>query len=119
MNIAAVLVATTPPNIESVRDQISAHEWADVHHINDDGRMMITIEGDNGEQDIERLKSVKSMPNVISAEMVEYCFDEAVLSGDTDEQSEPDVSVPEYLNSEGEVKPPINHYVKLKRLSNF
>lgn len=118
MNIAAVLVSTKPEQITSLREAINANPWSEVHYIEPTGRMVITIEGSSSEEDVGRLKEIKALPEVLSAEMVEYCFeDESEEMWKT--VHEEAQTIPPYLSdSKIEQKGGIS-YQKMKRLSNF
>jgi periplasmic nitrate reductase NapD len=77
MNIAGVLVCTTPENIGSLIAALESLSGVDVHQVErDTGRLIITIEGDDTEQDVGRLKQVKALDGVLSADMIHYHFED-------------------------------------------
>ena len=46
--------------------------WAEVHHEEPNGRLVITVESDDTDQAMARLQKVKELPRVILAEMVQH-----------------------------------------------
>lgn len=76
MMISGVLVAARPEHQSQVRTEVEAFPWAEVHHHDPDGRLVITIEADDTEQAMARLREVKELPRVVLAEMVEHYVDD-------------------------------------------
>ena len=99
MNISAVQVATNPDKQLLVKDKIDAFAWSEVHHCSNDGRMIITIEGETTEEDLERLKTIKQLPDVLSAGMVQYCFEDEMQEMWDSTHNSPTI-IPEYLDKE-------------------
>ncbi len=116
MNIASLLVEVKPENMESLIQKVSSFPWAEVHHKDKVGRMIVTVEGENSEADVANFKTIKSLPGVISASMVEYCFEEA--KGMTRENID-FVDVPDYLKNEESGPAGANYYQRLRRSTNF
>ena len=48
MNISGVLVRAYPQHIQNVWKQLTQIEGVEVHGSNDDGRMVVTVEQDDG-----------------------------------------------------------------------
>jgi nitrate reductase NapD len=72
MMISGVLVVAKPEHQSQVRTALEVFPWADVHHQDPDGRLVITIEADDTDQAIARLQEIKDLPRVVLAEMVEH-----------------------------------------------
>ncbi len=72
MMISGVLVVARPEHQSQVRTALELLPWAEVHHEDPDGRLVITIEAADTDQAIARLREVKELPRVILAEMVEH-----------------------------------------------
>jgi nitrate reductase NapD len=70
--ISGVLVVAKPEHQSQVRKALERFPWAEVHHQDPDGRLVITIEADDTDQAIARLREVKELPRVVLAEMVEH-----------------------------------------------
>jgi nitrate reductase NapD len=76
MMISGVLVVAKPEHQSQVRTALEVLPWAEVHHEDPDGRLVITIEADDTDQAIARLQEVKEVPQVVLAEMVEHYVDD-------------------------------------------
>jgi nitrate reductase NapAB chaperone NapD len=72
MMISGVLVVAKPAHQEEVRAALAVLPWAEVHHAQPDGRLVITIEAEDGEQATRRLREVQDLPQVMLAEMVQH-----------------------------------------------
>ena len=72
MMISGVLVVAKPEHQSQVRTALEAFPWAEVHHEDPDGRLVITIEAADTDQAVARLLEVKELPRVLLAEMVEH-----------------------------------------------
>jgi len=72
MMISGVLVVSKPEHQSQVRTAMELFPWAEIHHEDPDGRLVITIEADHTDQAIARLREIKELPRVIQAEMVEH-----------------------------------------------
>jgi nitrate reductase NapD len=72
MMISGVLVVAKPEHKAEVCAALAAFPWAEVHHVQPDGRLVITIEADDGEQATHRLREVQDLPQVMLAEMVQH-----------------------------------------------
>ena len=78
MNISGVAVMTTPERVDSVRREIEALGWAEVPHWSADGRLVVVFEGEDTGEEIGRFKHLKTLPGVISVDMVtHYCAEES------------------------------------------
>ncbi len=116
MNIASLLVETQPENVASLIQTINSFPWAEVHHSEQDGRMIVTVEGETSKEDVANFKTIKSLPQVLSASMVEYCFEEEKsISRENIDTAE----IPDYLKNEIAGPAGANYYQRLRRLSNF
>ena len=118
MNIASVVVATKPENLAQVKKEIRALQWAVVHHTDEDGRLIVTIEGETSQEDVERFKYLRNIPDVLNVELIQYTFEE---DGDLPEDPSEFESgeVPDYLQNDDLDEVGINHFQKSRRLSNF
>ena len=72
MMISGVLVVAKPEHQSQVRAALGEFPWAEVHHAQPDGRLVITIEADDTDQATRRLREVKDLPLVMLAEMVQH-----------------------------------------------
>jgi nitrate reductase NapAB chaperone NapD len=70
--VSGVLVVAKPEHQIQVRTALEVFPWAEVHHQDPDGRLVITIEADDTDQAMARLQEVQELPRVVLAEMVEH-----------------------------------------------
>ena len=118
MNIASVVVAVKPEYLSQVKKRIKALKWAVVHHTDEDGRLIVTIEGATAEEDVERFKFIRTIPDVLNIELIQYTFEEDGELPDDPKEFESD-EVPDYLQNDDLDEVSISHYQKTRRLSNF
>ncbi len=116
MNIASLLVETKPENLEPLIRKVSGFPWAEVHHTEKEGRMIITVEGETSGDDVANFKTIKSLPEVISTSMIEYCFEEDTGMG---RENLDLIDIPDYLENEKSGPTGANYYQRLRRSSNF
>ncbi|RXJ96904.1 nitrate reductase [Arcobacter sp. AHV-9/2010] len=79
MNISSIVVTTLPKNLESVIENLKKSGVCDYHMHDEKGRVIITIEGENVEDELKKLKVIEAIPNVISADM-QMSYSEEELS---------------------------------------
>jgi len=98
MNVSSIVVQTLPENVESVIESLKNSGLCDYHVHDPKGKIIITIEGKDVEEDIEKLVGVKGLPHVIAADMMmtyqEDQLDEEIKS------MEAEGFVPSMLNEE-------------------
>ena len=96
MNISGILVQTKPEHVLSVIEQIKNNDCCEYHLHDEKGRIVVTIEGENTEEEINKLKFLKTFKNVIAADMM-YAYSEDELEqirGELDANDE----LPTWLN---------------------
>lgn len=76
MTIAGVLVVCRPERLSELRGMLEELPWAELHHSDPAGRVVITIETATTRENMECLKTVQRMPPVLLAEMVEHYVDD-------------------------------------------
>jgi nitrate reductase NapD len=67
MNVTGVVIRTRPENLECVMAAIKALSGCDVHFHDDAGRIIVTVEGESGADDMQRLRQLRNLPNVLDA----------------------------------------------------
>ena len=96
MNISGILVQTKPQYLDEVIENIKASSYCEYHLHDDNGRIVATLEGENVEEEMTKLKKLLTLKHVISADMM-YSYSEDELSNlkmDLNKENE----VPEWLN---------------------
>ncbi len=78
MNISSIIVKTLPQNYDSVWMNLLDSGLCEVHFGDKNkGIIIITIEGKNVEEEIDKLTKIQDIPYVISADMhMSYCEEE-------------------------------------------
>ncbi|AXX84177.1 MULTISPECIES: chaperone NapD [Aliarcobacter] len=97
MNISSIVVTTLPKNLESVIENLKKSGVCDYHMHDEKGRVIITIEGENVEDELKKLKVIEAIPNVITADM-QMSYSEEELSRHMQVLENSD-AVPKVLNN--------------------
>ncbi len=86
--ISGVVVASRPENLQVVSDAVDALPWADVHYSDPAGRLVVTVEADGIDDSIERVERLQRLPDVLSASLAEYQFEEGEMLSHPSSKSE-------------------------------
>ncbi len=77
MNVSSIVARTKPDNLEKVIASINALESCEVHFYDAKGSVVVTIEGENIDKQLEKLRRIQDLPDVMSTNlMYSYCEDE-------------------------------------------
>lgn len=77
MNISSIVVKTLPTHLDSVVKALRECEVCDYHMHDEEGRVIITIEGKSVKEELSKLKIIEEIPYVMSADMqMAYSEDE-------------------------------------------
>jgi len=98
MNISSVVIQVSPGNIEEVLMTVKEATFCEYHMHDDKGRIIVSLEGKDTEEEITKLKMIQQIPGVLSAEMV-YAYSEKELEQER-EKIEKEGSLPEWLNDD-------------------
>jgi periplasmic nitrate reductase NapD len=107
VNFSGILVMAKPESHSQVIGALNALEGVEVHQVDAvTGRIVVVQEAEDIHAEIEGVKRIKALPNVIMAEMVyHYLADDErnyeAMPPELIEQHDGDATcfVPEYLNS--------------------
>ena len=96
MNISGIVIKVKENKFHDVLDTLKCSNLCEVHFYQD-GKIVVTIDGDSTDEEIKRLKKIEMIEGVLSAEMV-YAYSEHELES---ERSKIDMSedVPQWLNN--------------------
>ena len=103
MNVSSIVIKTRPGHFDEVLSWLKDSDICDVHFHDELGRIVVTIEGVNINEEMERMKTLSQAPNVLSAEMA-YAYSEDELAEAKDKFEKIDNPVPEELREEGETR---------------
>ncbi len=75
MNISSIVVKSAPGKADAVLEGLRASRLCEVHFHDSQGRIVVTIEGRDIEEEMEKLKTIQGMPFVVGAHLV-YAYSE-------------------------------------------
>jgi nitrate reductase NapD len=75
MNIAGVVVRAHPDHLAVVRRALGEMPGVEVHAANADGRLVVTVEGDNEGALADTFREFNELQGVLSASMVYHHFE--------------------------------------------
>jgi len=71
MNISSIVVQTLPENVERVIEIIKENPEICEYHLHDPkGKIIVTVEGEDVEEDIRKLVDIQCFDHVIAADMM-------------------------------------------------
>lgn len=113
MNISSIVVQTLPKYLDSVVENLKKSGVCDYHMHDEKGRVIVTIEGENVEEELKKLKVIEALPNVASADMqMSYSEEELANHMQVLENSD---AVPKVLNDKDIKAENIVYHGDLKR----
>lgn len=119
MNISSIVIQTLPKYLDEVIEDVKNCEACDYHLHDELGRIIVTIEGKDVSDELEKLKIIEAIPHVASADM-QMAYSEEELSENMEVLENSDV-VPSMLNDEN-IEPSDITYagdLKKKNLAKF
>ncbi len=75
MNITSVVVQTNSWHMADVLGSLQRVEGCQVHFTDDEGKIIITVEGQSQDEDMKTLRTISELPHVLSANMAFTCSD--------------------------------------------
>ncbi len=85
MTISSIVIRTRPENLAQVKEALVRSELAEVHFSDDNGQLVVTIEGQDIEEQTEKLKSIQALPHVLTANLSYVVTEEANDSSAADQ----------------------------------
>ena len=80
MNISSLVIRIAPENMDEALASLSGSGLCDIFfHERDKGMIVVTIEGRDVGEEMDKMKAIEKMPHVLSAALV-YAYGEAELS---------------------------------------
>ena len=80
MNISSLVVKVLPANMEEAMDALARSGLCDIHfHDAQKGAVVVTIEGRDTGEEMDKVKAIEKLPHVLGAAMV-YAYSEAELN---------------------------------------
>ena len=97
MNLSSIVVLTRLENLEEVLKSIKSSDYCEYHLHDEKGRIIVTIEGKDTEEEINKLKKLQAIPHVISAEMA-FAYSEDELEKERAKLESSADNIPDWLN---------------------
>ena len=98
MNVSGILIQTKPEEVEKVIQRLKDSNICDIYTHDELGRIVATIEGEDIDEEIKKLKQIQQTEGVIAADM-HYSYSEEELDLAREEFEKAD-EVPEMLNDD-------------------
>ncbi|ACZ11764.1 chaperone NapD [Sulfurospirillum deleyianum] len=99
MNISSIVVQAKPLHVKALIDLFDASDFCDYHFSDENtGKIVLTIEGENIDEEMQKLKKIEATPHVISATMM-MAYSEDELDIEREKLQNAD-AVPSVLNDD-------------------
>ena len=98
MNISSIVVQTLPQNVESVIESLKESGVCEYHLHDPKGKIIVTVEGKDVEEEISKLVAIQILPNIIAADMM-MTYQEDQLDEEIKKLEKEDI-VPAMLNDD-------------------
>ncbi|HAS52783.1 MAG: hypothetical protein A2X56_06315 [Nitrospirae bacterium GWC2_57_13] len=96
MNVSSLVVKTAPERMEEVAETLKRSGLCDVFFQDPGGTIIVTVEGNNGDEEIERMKVIQQLPYVLSVGLA-YAYSEDELEEARERIRHGSTAVPERL----------------------
>jgi nitrate reductase NapD len=97
MNLSSIIIQTRPEFMEEVLQAVRKSTHCEYHLHDEKGRIIVTIEGKDTEEEVGKLEEVKKIPHVISADMV-FAYSEDELDIERERLEKSGENIPDWLN---------------------
>ncbi len=75
VNISSIVVRTLPENLAETCRALTASGLCEIHFQDEQGRVVVTIEGGDVDEEMRILQQIQTLPDVLSADLV-YAYSE-------------------------------------------
>ncbi len=113
MNISSIVVTTSPKHLQEVLKNLEESGLCEIHFIDEKGKIIITIEGENVGEEVAKVKTIEELPHVLTADMM-YSYSEEELEHAIEEFHKVEELVPDILKDEGISADEIEYHGDLK-----
>jgi len=114
MNVSGIIVQTEKDRVDEVISALRRGSLCDVFFHDSQGRIIVTIEGEGIEEEIRKLRQLKKIPHVISADLA-YAYSEEELDQARERFEKRGGDVPDILNDDTVRAEEIVYHGDLKR----
>ena len=107
MTLSSCVIRCRPDELEDVKKRIEEAGVCDIHIVDEKGYIVVTIEGENIEEEVSKFAILEKLPGVLSADMI-YSYSEEELDA-LREDVEIEGKVPEILEKDVDAKDIVYH----------
>ena len=75
MNVSSIVIKASPERFSEVLNALRESEVCALHFHDSKSAIVVTIEGENVDEEMEKMKELAALPNVLSAELI-YTYSE-------------------------------------------
>ena len=97
MNLSSVVVFTRPENLAEVIENLKKSMVCEYHIHDENGRIIVTIEGKDTDEAIGKLAEINQIPHVVSADLV-FAYSEDELEKEREQLEKSGDHIPDWLN---------------------
>ena len=98
MNVSGIVVKTAPEKMTVVMKSMKDSGLCEIHFHDELGKIIVTIEGETISEEMMKMKTLQSMPDVLSADLA-YSYSENEMQ-EALKQIKNAVAVPEMLKTD-------------------
>lgn len=99
MNISSIVIQAKPLHVKEIVAICEASDFCDYHFCDEQkGKIIVTIEGENIDEEMSKMKKIEQIPHVICADMM-MAYSEDELDSERAKLEQADV-VPPILNDD-------------------
>ena len=107
MTLSSCVIRCKPQEIEDVKKRVEDAKVCDIHMVDESGYIIVTIEGENIEDEVSKFAVLEKLPGVLSADMI-YSYSEEELEALREDLDMQD-PVPEILEKDVDASQIVYH----------
>jgi len=96
MNISGIVVKAAPAQVAEVMETLRTSGLCEVYFHDEAGRIIVTVEGEDTNEEIRKMKEIMGLPGVICANLA-YTYNEEEIEGALEQMKAALQAVPEAL----------------------
>jgi len=114
MNLSSIVIQTTPEFLNGILDAVKKADFCEYHLHDEKGRIIVTVEGKDTNEEITKMRLIEGIPHVISAEMV-FAYSEDELQQEREKLEQAEDNIPDWMNDPNAKSSDINYGGDLKK----
>ncbi len=99
MNISSIVVKTKPEHVQEVRESLDKSGLCEVYLHDDQGRIIVTIEGKDVNEEMNKVKQIHDISHVLSAQL-SYSYSDEEFKNAAQEFKKIEDAVPDALKDD-------------------